>query len=405
MVPAVPADAGAHRPRQPGAARADHRHPRRAGLRPRARRGRALRRRPTTTLTDDVAAGRSAAWRSCSRPCMLVLNVSSVAALWFGADRIDSGADADRRADRLPQLPHPDPHGRDDGHVRGGPGAPRRRCAPSASRRCSTPPSSVVAPPSAGHRAAAPRHRSSCATSASTTPAPRHPVLQRHLASGSRRADDRHHRQHRLGQDDAAQPRSRGCSTPPAGTVLVDGVDVRDLEPETLWSRIGLVPQKPYLFSGTVASNLRYANPDATDDELWAALEIAQATDFVRGHARRARRADRPGRLQRVGRPAPAARHRPGPRAPARDLPVRRLVLGARPRHRRPAARRAGARTPPTPPSSSSPSGCRRSSTPTRSSCSRTASIVGLGTHDELLETCPTYAEIVASQLTAEEAA
>ena len=67
-----------------------------------------------------------------------------------------------------------------------------------------------------------------------------------------------------------------------AGEVLVDGVDVRQLDPEVLWGRIGLVPQKPYLFSGTVASNLRYADPRATDDELWEALEIAQATDFVR---------------------------------------------------------------------------------------------------------------------------
>jgi ATP-binding cassette subfamily B multidrug efflux pump len=66
-----------------------------------------------------------------------------------------------------------------------------------------------------------------------------------------------------------------------AGKVLVDDVDVRDLDPDTLWSRIGLVPQKPYLFSGTVASNLRYGKPDATDEELWAALEIAQARDFV----------------------------------------------------------------------------------------------------------------------------
>ncbi|MEU9502195.1 ABC transporter ATP-binding protein [Streptomyces sp. NPDC048196] len=65
------------------------------------------------------------------------------------------------------------------------------------------------------------------------------------------------------------------------GTVLVDGEDVRGLAPETLAGAIGLVPQKPYLFSGTVASNLRYGNPDATDDELWHALEIAQARDFV----------------------------------------------------------------------------------------------------------------------------
>jgi len=66
------------------------------------------------------------------------------------------------------------------------------------------------------------------------------------------------------------------------GNVLVDGIDVRELDPDTLWSHIGLVPQKPYLFSGTVASNLRYGKPDATDEELWAALETAQASDFVR---------------------------------------------------------------------------------------------------------------------------
>ena len=66
-----------------------------------------------------------------------------------------------------------------------------------------------------------------------------------------------------------------------SGTVLFDGVDVRDLEPEILSQRIGIVPQKPYLFSGTVASNLRYGKPDATDDELWTALTIAQAAEFV----------------------------------------------------------------------------------------------------------------------------
>jgi len=65
------------------------------------------------------------------------------------------------------------------------------------------------------------------------------------------------------------------------GTVLVDGVDVREVDPDLLWSRIGVVPQKPFLFSGTVASNLRYGKPDATDEELWAALDTAQARDFV----------------------------------------------------------------------------------------------------------------------------
>ncbi|GAA3489595.1 MULTISPECIES: ABC transporter ATP-binding protein [Streptomyces] len=66
-----------------------------------------------------------------------------------------------------------------------------------------------------------------------------------------------------------------------AGEVLVDGVDVRTLDPVLLAKTVSLVPQKPYLFSGTVASNLRYGNPDATDEELWAALETAQAKDFV----------------------------------------------------------------------------------------------------------------------------
>jgi ATP-binding cassette, subfamily B, multidrug efflux pump len=67
-----------------------------------------------------------------------------------------------------------------------------------------------------------------------------------------------------------------------AGSVLVNGVDVRDVDPEVLWSRIGLVPQKPYLFSGTVRSNLQFAREDATDADLWEALEIAQGADFVR---------------------------------------------------------------------------------------------------------------------------
>ncbi|GGK80645.1 ABC transporter ATP-binding protein [Mangrovihabitans endophyticus] len=65
------------------------------------------------------------------------------------------------------------------------------------------------------------------------------------------------------------------------GTVLVDGVDVRELDPDLLSRTVGVVPQRPYLFSGTVASNLRYGNPDASDDELWQALDVAQARDFV----------------------------------------------------------------------------------------------------------------------------
>ncbi len=66
------------------------------------------------------------------------------------------------------------------------------------------------------------------------------------------------------------------------GSVKLDGVDVRDLDPNVLWRNIGLVPQKPYLFTGTIADNLRFGRPEATEDELWRALEIAQATDFVK---------------------------------------------------------------------------------------------------------------------------
>jgi ATP-binding cassette subfamily B protein len=65
------------------------------------------------------------------------------------------------------------------------------------------------------------------------------------------------------------------------GQLLIDGVDVRELEREDLWKRIGFIPQKAFLFSGTVASNLRFGDQDATDAELWHALEIAQGRDFV----------------------------------------------------------------------------------------------------------------------------
>jgi ATP-binding cassette subfamily B protein len=66
-----------------------------------------------------------------------------------------------------------------------------------------------------------------------------------------------------------------------AGSVLVDGVDVREMNRADLWARLGVIPQKAFLFSGTVASNLRFGDQDATDDELWRALEIAQGRDFV----------------------------------------------------------------------------------------------------------------------------
>jgi len=68
---------------------------------------------------------------------------------------------------------------------------------------------------------------------------------------------------------------------PTAGDVAIEGTDIRRIDMDKLWARLGMVPQRPYLFSGTIATNLRYGNPDASDAELWEALATAQATDFV----------------------------------------------------------------------------------------------------------------------------
>jgi ATP-binding cassette subfamily B protein len=189
-----------------------------------------------------------------------------------------------------------------------------------------------------------------------------------------------------------------------AGTVRVDGVDVRDLEPEALWSRIGLVPQRAFLFTGTVRSNLLHGKPDASDEELWHALEVAQAREFVE---RMPEGLEAPivqggtnvsgGQRQRlaiaralVRRPeiylfddafsaldlATDAQLRAALRPETRDTTV--LVVAQ------------------------------------RVSTIRDADlilvledgrVVGRGTHDELLAANATYQEIVASQLTAEEAA
>lgn len=189
-----------------------------------------------------------------------------------------------------------------------------------------------------------------------------------------------------------------------AGAVLVGDVDVRELDQEVLWSRIGLVPQRPYLFSGTVASNLRYGNPRASDEELWTALRIAQAEDFVSAM---------PGRLEApitqggtnvsggqrqrlaiaralVRKPeiyifddsfsaldvATDARLRAALKAEIADACV--IIVGQR------VATIADAET---------------------ILVLEDGAIVGRGTHQELLTSCVTYAEIVDSQLSAEEAA
>jgi ATP-binding cassette, subfamily B, multidrug efflux pump len=188
------------------------------------------------------------------------------------------------------------------------------------------------------------------------------------------------------------------------GAVLVDGVDVRERPLQELWSRLGLVPQRAFLFSGSVADNLRYGNETATDDELWHALEVAQARDVVdelpgglaavveQGGANLSG-----GQRQRlaiaralVRRPAiyifddsfsavdyaTDARLRAALRADTRDVTViivaQRIstVLGA-----------------------------------DQIVVLDEGTVVGVGTHEQLLSTCPTYAEIVASQLQANEAA
>jgi ATP-binding cassette subfamily B protein len=185
------------------------------------------------------------------------------------------------------------------------------------------------------------------------------------------------------------------------GTISVGGVDVRDLDPDTLWSAIGLVPQRGYLFSGTVASNLRYGKPDATEEEMWESLEIAQAREFVEAMPEDL---DSPiaqggtnvsgGQRQRLAI-ARAVIRRPSLYLFDDSFSALDVATDAR---------------------------LRRALKPMTSQSTvvivaqrvftivdadqivvlEDGIIVGLGTHDELLQTCPTYVEIVESQLKAE---
>ncbi|MDT4979805.1 MAG: ATP-binding cassette, subfamily multidrug efflux pump [Pseudonocardiales bacterium] len=188
------------------------------------------------------------------------------------------------------------------------------------------------------------------------------------------------------------------------GAVLVDGVDVRELAPELLGSLIAIVPQTPYLFSGTVASNLRYGNPDAADEQLWDALEVAQARDFVAAmpdglNARIAQGGTNVsgGQRQRIAIARALVRQ---PEIYLFDDSFSALDLGTDARLRaalRPATRDAAVIIV-----------GQRISTIADADCIVVLDaglMVGMGTHDELLETCPTYREIVESQLSAEDAA
>ena len=189
-----------------------------------------------------------------------------------------------------------------------------------------------------------------------------------------------------------------------AGRVLVSGVDVRRLSPDLLWGGIGLVPQKAWLFSGTVRSNLQYGRPDATEEQLWEALEIAQARDFVEAMPEGL---DAPiaqggtnvsgGQRQRLAI-ARALIRQPGIYLFDDSFSALDLTTDARLRSAlRPVTRTATVLI-----------------VAQRVSTIRDADlilvvedgeVVGRGRHDELLGSCGTYREIVESQLSAEEAA
>jgi ATP-binding cassette subfamily B protein len=188
------------------------------------------------------------------------------------------------------------------------------------------------------------------------------------------------------------------------GSVLVDGVDVRELHPDLLHSRIGLVPQKAYLFSGTIATNLRYGKPDATDDELWEALRIAQADEFVSAladgmdaHVAQGGTNFSGGQRQRLAIARAVVRR---PEIYLFDDSFSALDLATDARLR--------AALKPTTRDATVLIVAQRVSTivdADRIIVLDGGEVVGQGTHDELLESCPTYAEIVQSQLPAEVAA
>jgi ATP-binding cassette subfamily B protein len=189
-----------------------------------------------------------------------------------------------------------------------------------------------------------------------------------------------------------------------AGAVRVDGVDVREMDPDALWARIGLVPQKPYLFTGTVASNLRYGKPDASDEELWHALEVAQAAGFVRelddqldAHIAQGGTNVSGGQRQRLAI-ARALVKRPSVYVFDDSFSALDVATDARLRAAlAPETERAAVLVV-----------AQRVSTITGADeilVLEDGEIVDRGTHDELLASSETYQEIVESQLSVEEAA
>lgn len=186
-----------------------------------------------------------------------------------------------------------------------------------------------------------------------------------------------------------------------SGAVTVGGTDVRKLDPELLRAQVGLVPQLPYLFSGTIASNLRYGDPDATDEQLWEALEIAQAADFVRELPQQLETPVAQGGTTVSGgqrqRLAIARALVKRPAVYLFDDSFSALDLGTD-------ARLRAALTPATK-SSTVIIVAQRISTIAQADqivVLDDGVVVGTGRHEQLLRTCPTYAEIAESQQTIE---
>jgi ATP-binding cassette subfamily B protein len=189
-----------------------------------------------------------------------------------------------------------------------------------------------------------------------------------------------------------------------SGSVLIGGVDVRELDPLALTDRIGFVPQKPFLFSGTIASNLRYGKPDATEDEMWEALRVAQAADFVAampgGLEARIEQGGTNvsgGQRQRLSI-ARALIRRPevfvfDDSFSALDLTTDAKLRAALPAYTDDAAVLIVAQRVST------------NSTADQIIVLEDGEIVGRGTHDDLVATCETYAEIVQSQIGEKEVA
>ncbi|MFB3739722.1 MAG: ABC transporter ATP-binding protein, partial [Candidatus Velamenicoccus archaeovorus] len=189
-----------------------------------------------------------------------------------------------------------------------------------------------------------------------------------------------------------------------AGSVLIDGVDVRELAQQDLWARIGLAPQRAFLFSGTIGSNVRDGKPDADDEEVWRALEVAQAADFVRAMPEGLEAPVAQGGANLSGgqrqRLAIARAVAKRPEIYVFDDSFSALDFSTDARLR--SALRAETRH------ATVLIVAQRVGTimhADRIVVLAEGRVAGIGTHEELLETCDTYREIVYSQLSPEEVA